>query len=327
VSSAGLALGACRVTMGLLAVAAIATRLVEGFGDPTFSVADFLSYFTIQSNVLAAMVLLGVGAGALRGRPPSRRLDMWRGAATLYMATTGVAYSVLLAADEPSLFRWTNLVLHYVMPVALVADWAIDRPRWTIPFRRALAWMAFPAAFIAYTLIRGAILDWYPYPFVDVVERGYSTVLLTVLVLGAAMLASIWLLVRSTRPRTVALKSTSSLDLPPMAIVVYEKRTCTTCRKLAQLLAERGIDFERVEYHVEGLDEPEIRDLLAKTGVSAADLLRTREEGAHELAEVADEDTIVAAMAARPQLLQRPIVVNGDRAVLARPVERVLEIL
>jgi arsenate reductase len=111
-----------------------------------------------------------------------------------------------------------------------------------------------------------------------------------------------------------------------MAIVVYEKRTCTTCRKLAALLAERGIDFERVEYHVEGLDEPTIRDLLAKAGVPAAELLRMREDGARELAD-ADEDTIVAAMAERPELLQRPIVVNGDRAVLARRIERVLEVL
>lgn len=112
-----------------------------------------------------------------------------------------------------------------------------------------------------------------------------------------------------------------------MAIVVYEKRTCTTCRKLAALLAERGVDFERVEFHVEGLDEPEIRGLLAKTGVPAADLLRLREPGARELAESADEDAIVAAMVERPELLQRPVVVNGDRAVLARPIERALEIL
>lgn len=110
-------------------------------------------------------------------------------------------------------------------------------------------------------------------------------------------------------------------------LTVYEKRTCTTCRNLAELLAERGIDFDRVQYHVEGLDEPELRDLIAKTGVPAADLLRMREEGARELAEAGDEDAIVAAMVARPELLQRPIVVNGDRAVLARPVERVLEIL
>ncbi len=111
-----------------------------------------------------------------------------------------------------------------------------------------------------------------------------------------------------------------------MAIVVYEKRTCTTCRKLAALLAERGIDFERVEYHVEGLTEPELRGLLAKTGGSAAHLLRMREDGARELAE-ANDDTVIAAMVERPELLQRPIVVNGDRAVLARPIERALDVL
>ena len=111
-----------------------------------------------------------------------------------------------------------------------------------------------------------------------------------------------------------------------MAIVVYEKPTCTTCRKLAQLLAERGVDYEAVEYHVLGLTEDEVRQLVAKTGGSAADLLRMREDGARELAD-AEEDMIVAAMVERPELLQRPVVVNGDRAVLGRPIERVLEIL
>lgn len=110
-------------------------------------------------------------------------------------------------------------------------------------------------------------------------------------------------------------------------VTVYEKRTCTTCRRLAELLAERGVEAERVEYHVEGLSEPELRALIAKTGVPARELLRLREEGARELAEAGDEDAIVAAMVARPELLQRPIVVNGDRAVLARPVERALEVL
>lgn len=117
-----------------------------------------------------------------------------------------------------------------------------------------------------------------------------------------------------------------ALVSPAMAIVVYEKRTCTTCRNLAELLGREGIDFERVEYHVEGLTEDEVRELLAKTGGRARDLLRMREEGAAELAEQ-DDETIVVAMTGRPELLQRPIVVNGERAVLARPVERVLEIL
>lgn len=111
-----------------------------------------------------------------------------------------------------------------------------------------------------------------------------------------------------------------------MGLVVYEKPTCTTCRKLVKLLEEQGIDFESVEYHVEGLTEAEVRELLAKADITAAEALRMREQGARELV-AEDEDTIIAAMAERPELLQRPIVVNGDRAVLARPVESVLEIL
>jgi arsenate reductase (glutaredoxin) len=112
-----------------------------------------------------------------------------------------------------------------------------------------------------------------------------------------------------------------------MAVTVYEKRTCTTCRRLAELLHERGVDFERVEYHVEPLTEEEIRALLSKAGLRPSEALRMREPGADELAAAGDEDAILAAMAERPALLQRPIVVNGERAVLARPVERVLEIL
>lgn len=112
-----------------------------------------------------------------------------------------------------------------------------------------------------------------------------------------------------------------------MAITVYEKRTCTTCRKLAELLSERGIDFDTVEYHVEGLEEGELRSLLAKAGLRPSEALRMREEGAAELAAAGDEEATIAAMVERPELLQRPIVVNGDRAVLARPVERALEVL
>ena len=76
---------------------------------------------------------------------------------------------------------------------------------------------------------------------------------------------------------------------------------------------------------MEGISERHIRELLAMAGISARDALRMREEGAAALAD-APEDEIVAAMAARPELLQRPIVVRGDRAVLARPPEKVLEL-
>ena len=113
-------------------------------------------------------------------------------------------------------------------------------------------------------------------------------------------------------------------------LTVYEKNTCTTCRNLSALLAERGIDYDAVEYHVTGLSEEELRALLAKLGVPPRDVLREREPLVAEMGlterDVPD-DELIALMAEHPQLVQRPIVVRGERAVLARPVERVLELL
>ncbi|HYF27838.1 MAG TPA: ArsC/Spx/MgsR family protein [Baekduia sp.] len=112
-------------------------------------------------------------------------------------------------------------------------------------------------------------------------------------------------------------------------LTVYEKPTCTTCRKLHELLTERGIDVERVDYHVSGLTEPELRGLLAKLGLGPRDVLRTREPLVAELGLPGEhsDDELIALMVEHPQLVQRPIVVAGDRAVLARPVEKVLELL
>jgi arsenate reductase len=111
-------------------------------------------------------------------------------------------------------------------------------------------------------------------------------------------------------------------------LTVYEKPTCTTCRKLAALLTDRGIDFGRVNYHVEPLPEEKIRELLAKAGVPAREVVRTKELGPLGLSlDDESDDELIAAMVKHPELLQRPIVERGDRAVLARPVERALELL
>jgi arsenate reductase len=114
------------------------------------------------------------------------------------------------------------------------------------------------------------------------------------------------------------------------ALMVYEKPTCTTCRKLRELLTERGIDFESIDYYVTGIDEAELRGLLQRMGCGPRDVLRIRESLVKELEldrpETSDEQ-LIAQMVAHPALLQRPIVVNGERALLARPIERVLELL
>jgi arsenate reductase (glutaredoxin) len=109
-------------------------------------------------------------------------------------------------------------------------------------------------------------------------------------------------------------------------LTVYEKPTCTTCRKLAALLIARGVDFERVNFHVEPLPAERIRELLRKAGLRPRDVLRTREPAYAQLAlgerELSD-DELIELIASHPELLQRPIVELDDRAVLARPPERV----
>jgi hypothetical protein len=62
------------------------------------------------------------------------------------------------------------------MPVVLVADWLFDPSRHRLPRWAVLAWLAYPIAWFAYTLVRGEIVDWYPYPFVDVSKLGYGGV-------------------------------------------------------------------------------------------------------------------------------------------------------
>jgi arsenate reductase len=114
-------------------------------------------------------------------------------------------------------------------------------------------------------------------------------------------------------------------------LTIYEVKSCSTCRKLASLLHERGVEYHGIEYHEVGLGEDEIRALLRKSGLRPRDLLRLREPLVDELGlrdeEGVSDDELVALMAAHPKLLQRPVAVRGERALLARPVERVLELL
>ena len=109
-------------------------------------------------------------------------------------------------------------------------------------------------------------------------------------------------------------------------LTVYEKPTCTTCRRLATLLAERGVEFERVNYILDPLGDSQLRTLLGKLWMRPREVVRMKEAGASELP-LDDDAAVLRALVARPELLQRPIVERGERAVLARPPENVLTLL
>jgi len=113
-------------------------------------------------------------------------------------------------------------------------------------------------------------------------------------------------------------------------ITVYQKPTCGTCKSTLALLKEHGADFEAVNYYEVRLTEEQLRGLLLKLGMAARDILRSGEPLAHELGlaeRQISEAELIKIMVANPDLIQRPIVVRGDEAVLCRPAENVNKLL
>ena len=115
-----------------------------------------------------------------------------------------------------------------------------------------------------------------------------------------------------------------------MTITIYQKPTCTTCRQVYAALRDAGVDFESVDYYTDPIPKTKLRELLRKMQMPARDLLRTREE-IYRTLRLGERDLtdaeIVDLMVKHPDLIQRPIVEKGTRAILARPAERLKEIL
>ncbi|WP_053734756.1 Pr6Pr family membrane protein [Nocardia sp. NRRL S-836] len=150
-------------TAVFLLVLSAEVYLVVVLGD-RFRGVNHFSYFTVLSNLFAACVaVLGVF------RPVSAQL---RGAAVLYMATTGIVYTMLLRDVDVQTPAYADWVLHVVVPVLVVVEWVL-RPEKTA---RPWTWLAFPLAYLVYTLVRGPVVHWYPYPFIDPRPHGYGAV-------------------------------------------------------------------------------------------------------------------------------------------------------
>lgn len=173
-------LGVLRLAFAAVIVVGIVGLIVHNWDSPTFRLLNFFSFFTVESNILAALVLVIAGVAALRGNQ-TRQLSGLRGAATLYMAITGIVYNVVLADLAESLqtdLPWANFIVHKLIPVVVVLDFLLDRTVHRLGLRNALWWLIFPGLYLVYSLIRGPIVDWYPYPFLDPREHGYAQVAL-----------------------------------------------------------------------------------------------------------------------------------------------------
>ncbi|GAB3671053.1 hypothetical protein GCM10027591_16800 [Zhihengliuella somnathii] len=192
-----------RVTAAILITAAAARQLAQsvmfaldsetahGSHLPTI-VANYLSFFTIESNLFAAVVLLIAAIHSLRSRGRETQDPAWLATllvcASTYMIVTGVVYNLLLRGVElpqGQTVPWSNEVLHAVGPLVMLLDVLLA------PRRRAMTWavigivIVYPIIWAVYTLTRANSVTapltgdpwWYPYPFLDPnVQGGYGIV-------------------------------------------------------------------------------------------------------------------------------------------------------
>ncbi|WP_306365053.1 Pr6Pr family membrane protein [Nocardia sp. CC227C] len=177
-----------RIAFGLLGLFGLIWIPAQNLGVADWSIANYFSYFTIQSNVIGVLALL---VGGLLD-PRSHRWQLFRGAATLYLVITGVVYAVLLANIDVMLQdKWLNDLMHRLLPIVILVDWLLVPSRLTVGARLVGVWLVYPVLYGVYTLVRGPIVDWYPYPFIDPRGQGYwsMTFGLVILVVVFALLA------------------------------------------------------------------------------------------------------------------------------------------
>ena len=155
------------------------------------SVTNYFSFFTIESNLLVAIcctaILVRPGSGMGKWFSSAKV----QSAIAVYIVIVGFVYTLLLRKlwNPQGWQLVADTLLHDVIPVLYVLFWIFFVPKGNLQYKNAFNWLSFPLAYVLYTMIRGAITNWYPYPFLRVTDLGYGQVVVTILILAFA----IWL--------------------------------------------------------------------------------------------------------------------------------------
>jgi arsenate reductase (glutaredoxin) len=113
-------------------------------------------------------------------------------------------------------------------------------------------------------------------------------------------------------------------------ITIYQKPSCTTCKEVFQILKETNTDFDAVDYFIDPIPKARLRELIQKIGLPVEALIRKKDQLYSDLRlgeKQLTEDQWLDLLAIYPDLLQRPIVERGDKAIVARPARKIREFL
>ena len=167
--------GVLRIVAAGLVLAAIVTQITDQLGAGVFEPSEYFAYFTVESSMMNVVVLAAGGYLALRFKRDTVLYTGVRMATVSYALVTGVVYNLLLRGLPPTGYvgiQWPNEVEHVWIPIYIVVDWLFATGRARLAWKWVWAAIAFPLAWCAFTLVRGAVTDWYPYPFINPNEPG-----------------------------------------------------------------------------------------------------------------------------------------------------------
>jgi hypothetical protein len=147
----------------------------------TETLIRYISFFTISSNILATICFYYIiGDPGSEVRPFFARAKTIA-AITVYMFIVGLVYNAVLRGQHPALQgkeMIANELLHVIMPLLILTYWLVFAEKNILEWKSIFPWLIYPLVYCIYTLIRGAIVHFYPYPFMNVDIWGFSTVLL-----------------------------------------------------------------------------------------------------------------------------------------------------
>ena len=146
---------------------------------------SYFSFFTILTNLIVAITLtLSLSASGSRWGKWAL-LPQTRTAVAVYIAVVGIIYSLLLRAtwNPQGWQKVADTILHDVVPIIYVLHWLIFVPKASLRWRETPLWLVYPAVYLIYILVRGAMLGRYPYPFIDLTAQSYESVGLNVVLI------------------------------------------------------------------------------------------------------------------------------------------------
>lgn len=166
--------------LGWATLALAYVRFIGATGDQGLAFSEatvrFFSFFTVQTNILAALVLT---AFAIRTAPEEWLVHPFvRSAVAAYIVMVGIIYDTVLRPLEPlqNVQSFTNIVMHYAMPIGYLAFWLTCVRKTGLRWYDPLLWLIYPLFYLGLVLVRGKMSGFYPYPFIDAKTLGYAGV-------------------------------------------------------------------------------------------------------------------------------------------------------